>query len=60
MSIHITSAGCYFEDDLLELVQLDLQPLLEETNSYLLKILVDHIGHQLTGGGAGGHYGRCW
>ena len=35
-SIHITSAGCYFEDDSLELVRPDLRPSLEETSSYLL------------------------
>ena len=35
-SIHITSSGCYFEDDPLGFVEPNLQPSLEETNSYLL------------------------
>ena len=35
-SIHITSAGCYFEGHTLGVVQPDLRLLLEETNSYLL------------------------
>ena len=35
-SIHITSAGCYFEDHPLGLVKPNLQPSLKEPNSYLL------------------------
>ena len=35
-SIHVTSAGCYVEDHPLELMEPNLQPSLEETNSYLL------------------------
>ena len=34
--IHISSAGCYFEDHPLELVEPNLRPSLEETDSYLL------------------------
>ena len=36
VSIHITSAGCYFEDHPHGLVQPDAQLLLEEANIYLL------------------------
>ena len=36
VSIHITSAGCYFEDHPFGFVEPNLQLLLKETNSYLL------------------------
>ena len=55
VSIHIISAGCYFEDHFLGLVEPNLQPLLEETSSYLLS----YWSYQLATGGAGGRHGRC-
>ena len=36
VSIQCTLAGCYFEDHPLRLVEINLQLLLEETNSYML------------------------
>jgi hypothetical protein len=50
-SIHITSSGCYFEDDSVELMKPDLPPLLEEINSYLLSYWSTISGTNLTWSG---------
>ena len=50
-SIHITSPGFYFEDHPLELVEPNLQPSLEETNSYLLSYWSTISGTNLLGVG---------
>ena len=43
-SIYITSAGCYFEDYPLGLVEPNPQPSLEETNSYHLSYWSNILG----------------
>ena len=51
VSIHIISFGCYFEDDCVGLVTLDLPLLLEEINSYLLSYWSTISGTNLTWSG---------
>ena len=46
-SIHITSAGCYFEEHPLRLVEPNLQPLLDDTNSYILSYWLTISGTNL-------------
>ena len=50
-SIHITSAGCYFEYHPLEIVAPNLRSSLEETNSYLLSYWSIILGTNLLGAG---------